>query len=287
MTILKWAMIFLAGLAVVMAVAWFAGRHRWEGLTRALLDDLEAARRAPAPARVDGPAFDALPPVVQRYFRATLGDGTRTVAALTIEHAGTFNLSESGEAWRAFTSRQRVIVARPGFAWDARIAMLPGLAVHVHDAYVQGKGILRPAIGGWFDLTHLEGRGDIAEGELLRFLAEAAWYPTALLPAAGVRWQAIDEHSARVTLTDDELAVSMTFGFGPDGFVVSARAEARGRMVGGESVPTPWEGTWSAYRDVQGLRVPMAGEVAWILSTGERRPYWRGRVLSLDYEFAP
>ena len=40
----------------------------------------------------------------------------------------------------------------------------------------------------------------MAEGELMRFLAEAAWYPTALLPSQGVRWQGADERSAFATL---------------------------------------------------------------------------------------
>ena len=39
--------------------------------------------------------------------------------------------------------------------------------------------------------------GEVAQGELMRFFAEAAWYPTALLPSQGVRWQAVDDTSAR------------------------------------------------------------------------------------------
>lgn len=41
---------------------------------------------------------------------------------------------------------------------------------------------------------------DLAEGEFMRFFAEAAWYPTALLPSQGVRWQAVDAHTASARL---------------------------------------------------------------------------------------
>ena len=56
-----------------------------------------------------------------------------------------------------FTSTQRVTTRRPGFVWDARMAMAPGLTVHVHDAYIAGEGILHPAVLGLVSLTDLRG----------------------------------------------------------------------------------------------------------------------------------
>ncbi|MEW6572491.1 MAG: DUF6544 family protein [Bacillota bacterium] len=43
------------------------------------------------------------------------------VPAVTVEHVGTFNMSETGEQWKPFTSTQRVITQRPGFDWEARV----------------------------------------------------------------------------------------------------------------------------------------------------------------------
>ena len=62
--------------------------------------------------------------------------------------AGQCNLSPTGEQWKPFTSRQRVITRRPGFLWDAKIAMLPGVTVRVVDSYVAGKGLLRAKVQG-------------------------------------------------------------------------------------------------------------------------------------------
>jgi hypothetical protein len=38
------------------------------------------------------------------------------------------------------------------------------------------------------------------------------------------------------------------------------------------------------YARVQGMMIPMAGEVAWLTPEG-RRPYWRARVTSATYEW--
>ncbi len=277
------AALLLALLGVGLAAY---GNRRWAGLTAALNARLDAAREPPRPARLDERELEGLPPVVQRWFRSVMAPGQSLVAAVRVEHRGSFNLGEGADRWRPFTSTQHVVTRRPGFVWDARIAVLPGLPVRVHDAYVAGTGVLHPALAGLVSLADLHGEGELARGELMRFFAEAAWYPTALLPSQGVRWEAVDEHSARARLADGAHAIELTFGFGADGLMQWVRADARGRTVGGRNVPTPWEGRWSEPRVVQGLRVPMTGEVAWLLPEG-RKPYWRGTITSLHYEFAP
>lgn len=137
----KSALIGAAVLVLVLAVATGAaayGSRRWEQGSQAILMRLEAARMSPSPARYDARELDGLPAPVQRYFRAALTDGQPIVTAVLIRHVGTFNMSATGEQWKPFTSRQRVITLRPGFDWDARIMMLPGVPAHVHDAYTQG-----------------------------------------------------------------------------------------------------------------------------------------------------
>jgi hypothetical protein len=288
MTAIKWIGVGLLVLGVLAAGLLIIGNSRWNRLTAELMSRLDAAREAPRPVRYDeARELDGLPPPVQRFFRTVLRDGAPMIAAVTVQHSGSFNMSDSGgEQWKPFTSTQRVATRRPGFVWDARVRMLPGLAVHVHDAYVAGEGILHPAIAGLFTLADLRGSGDIAHGELMRFFAEAAWYPTALLPSQGVSWQAVDDVSARATLTDGPLALTLIFRFAADGNVTSVRAEARGRTVQGKVIPTPWEGVWREYAERGGMRAPLTGEVAWLTPEG-RKPYWRGTITALAYEFAP
>jgi hypothetical protein len=283
---IKWGSMVLAALVAAVVFLATQGASRWDAETLALLERLEAARTAPAPARYDATReLEGLPAPVRRYFRTVLTHGQPIVAAVTVEHRGTFNLGEASEQWKPFTSRQRVVTQRPGFVWDGKVALFPGLNVRVHDAYVAGEGILHPSILGLFTLADLRGTGDLAKGELMRFFAEAAWYPTALLPSQGVRWEALDERSAIATLADGDQSVAMRFAFAADGTMESVHAEARGRAVAGKMVMTPWEGRWSGVQERDGMRVPMTGEVAWLTPEG-RRPYWRGTVSALRYEFA-
>ncbi len=282
----KWALLVFALIGLVFVLLSVFGAARWSRATEALHARMDAARSPPAVTRYDPRELEGLPAPAQRYFRHVLTEGQPMIAAVTVQHEGSFNTGEQQDQWRPFTSRQRVVTRRPGFVWDGKVQMLPGLPVRVHDAYVAGEGILHPAILGLFTLVDLRGTGEVAEGELMRWFAEAVWYPTALLPSQGVRWQAVDDRSAVASFSDGAVHLRITFRFGADGMVEAAHVAARGRTVQGRVVPTPWEGVFTNVQLQEGMRVPMTGEVAWLTPEG-RRPYWRGTITSLRYEFAP
>ncbi len=275
----------ILGLLALVAVVLVHGSHRWQSATAAMHAALEAARQPIEPSHYDARELENLPTPVQRYFRAVLKDSQAMISAVGVAHAGTFNTSETGEQWKPFASTQRVITRRPSFDWEGRIVMLPGLTVRVHDAYIAGEGILHATLFGLISLVNLRGTPEVAQGELMRFLAEAAWYPTALLPSQGVRWEAVDETSANATLKDGETSLTLLFRFNENSLIESVRAEARGRTVGGAVIPTPWVGRWSDYESRDGMLIPTKGEVSWVLPEGPK-PYWRGRITQIDYEFA-
>jgi hypothetical protein len=286
---LKWFSVLLLLAVLAFVGLSLYGAWRWNGLTQTLFARLEAARQAPPLARFDARELEGLPPVVQRYFRAALSEHARIVTAVNITHSGTFNMDLDAQKWLPFTSQQRVVTRRPGFVWDGKVTLFPGIAVRVHDAYVAGEGILRPALLGAVDLAYMHGTPEMAAGELMRFFAEAAWYPTALLPSQGVQWQGVDERSARATLVDGPITLTLMFSFGADGMINTVRADARGLTRNGQIVMRPWEGQFSNYQTQQGMRIPMQGEVAWLLpdAEGGRKAYWRGNTASIRYEFAP
>ncbi|NTU83756.1 MAG: hypothetical protein HGA45_31020 [Chloroflexales bacterium] len=274
------------GLAASIAAALAYGAYRWQSETNAMHARLEAGRLPMRPTVYQASELIGLPAPVQRYFRAALTDGQPMVRAVTLEHTGTFNMSLTEPQWKPFTSTQRAITQRPGFDWEARIAVMPGLPARVHDAYIGGEGILHASLFGLVSVANMRGTPEAAQGELLRWFAETAWYPTALLPSQGVTWKAVDDHSATATMQDGDTSVTLLFRFNADGLIESMRAEARGALIDGVNVPTPWEGRWSRYELRDGMRVPMEGEVAWMLPAGPW-PYWRGRITSIAYAFAP
>lgn len=282
MQVLTW----LVGLGVAYAAVLGLGAWRWSAAIGRLVAQLEAARTAPCIGRYNAAELESLPAPVQRYFRAVLTDGQRIVTALTLTQTGTFNLSATAQRWKPFAATQRFVTARPGFVWDANMTLFPAVPVRVVDAFVAGQGLLRPTVLGLVPLGTLQGRGEIARGELLRYLAEAVWFPTALLPSQGVTWQAVDETSAQATLSDGPITVTMLFRFGRDDLVTSVFVKSRAATVGKATVMMPWECRLSNYQSRNGMRVPMVGEALYLTPQGERS-YFKGTIATLSHEFAP
>ncbi len=280
----------LLGAGLVIGLAALAyGQWRWQRDSTALVAAIDAAR-LPLPItrfyRSDLAEVANLPAPVNRYFDKVLQDGQRVASTVRLSHEGTFNMGETQAKWAPFTSKQLVATYRPGFDWQGHIRMGPGLFVGVHDAYIAGRGVLTAKFMNTVTLADLAPTPALAQGELMRWLAEACWYPTALLPSQGVVWSAVSEHSARATLADKGNRVSLLFHFNADGLIERVSSDSRPRTVGKNTVNTPWVVTVGDYQKYDGMLVPTTGEAAWVLPSGHY-PYWRGRITHIEFDWAP
>jgi hypothetical protein len=182
------------------------------------------------------------------------------------------------------TAAQVFSTQPPAFVWDARIGIAPGVHVRVRDAYLAGAGSMRGELLGLVPVVDAHDTPEMAAGALQRYLAEAVWFPTALLPSQGVRWSAIDGSTARATLADGQTTVSLDFRFDAAGEIAGCFTSARYRQVKGGYEQTPWAGRYAAYAERGGVRTPLEAEVEWILPAG-RLPYWRAHIARIDYEY--
>lgn len=279
-----WITLLLALIAVAAlgAFIWRAGLN-WRSETASLRRQLLSAA---TPADLYDPAMLApLPAPVRRYLELALSPGQPLVKAAELTHSGSFNMGQDQPNWKPFSSSQLSVTSPPGFDWDARIRMAPGLPVFVRDAYVSGRGILTASIFGLIPVAQPESDDELAQGELMRFLAESPWYPTALLPGQGVSWQELSPTSARATLRDGAVSTSVDFHFGPDGLIERIYSPSRTRLNGKTRSQLPWQGRFWNYTSSHGMRIPFAGEVAWLTPAGPA-PYWRASLEKAVFTFA-
>ena len=277
----------VAGLAILVilvavALTLLVARLRWRSATNDLIAQLSASPMAAVSAAILPAEIDSLPAPVARYLGTALGSDPRQIARVHVVWTGKFSQRPGADEWKPLRAQQVFHTRPPGFVWDARISLGPGLDVLVRDAFAGGTGSMRGAIHGLVPVVDVHGTPEIAAGALQRYLGEAVWFPAALLPRNGVHWESLSDSSARASLTVGETSVSCDFRFGTDGLVESVYSASRFRDVDGTPVPTPWEALVSEYEERDGVLVPSAGEAAWLLPDG-RFPYWRGEVVDLEY----
>lgn len=270
----------LVGLALLASAGVTLARRRIDRATDRRVDAVTASPEPRPDRRFDPDDVDHLPSPVRRYFEAVLEPGQRPVTSVRIEHRGEFRLGGRSGSWKPMRATQHYGVDPPGFVWDARIEIAPLVPVRVVDAYERGRGSLRAWLLSTIPVADAGPGPELNEAELQRYLAEAVWFPTALLPEAGVEWEAVDDRSARATLRDRGNTASLVFHFGDEGLVERVSATERYRQEDDDYAP--WTGRFGDYRRRNGTLIPTTASVEWNLPGGDL-PYWRAEVTSIEH----
>ncbi len=280
----KWILIATGVVAVSAAVAILVGQAREESKAEQAIAVLMEAAARPAAETVDFAALSELPMPVARYFRHVLTDGQKLIQVLEMQQSGALRTNTTTESWLPFTGSQVVVPSATGFVWNARVEMPLATHVRIIDSYIAGVGSGRASLLSAFAVASEVGAPELNSGALHRYLAEAVWFPTALLPQSGVVWSPIDDHSALATLTDRGTTVALEYRFNELGEVMGIYSAGRyGRFDSGYK-QVPWQGHFRDYRVRSGMRVPVYGEVGWY-DDGTLQLVWKGNVTSMRYEF--
>jgi hypothetical protein len=277
----RWRRLGTAATAVggATAVAALALRRRFARRRATLVAALDAAAETGTAGTYDPAELAGLPDPVRRYLDHVLPRGHPYTRSVELHQSGEIRIGDRPD-WHPFTAVQRFAVDPPGFVWDADVGMAPLVWVRVLDAFVGGEGHLSAKVWSVVPVADATPGPDLDRGELLRYLAEAAWFPTALLPGRGVAWEPVDGSRARATLSVGETTASVLFHFdGPR--IARVEAERPRSHPDGSQTPVPWTGYWRDYERRDGVLVPTRGHVEWNLDGGDWQ-YWRGRVEAIS-----
>jgi len=267
--------LFLAGTGLAVNLT---ARELWHYRIDRLIDALDAQQPVMSHTTDDG----SLPTPVARYLAAAVAADRAAVGAADVETEGEF-LMTPPNGWKPFHARQHFGVTPPGFVWDARIAMAPFMTVFVRDAYVGGRGEMVARVLGLYAVVDAPNSAALAEGQLMRFLAEMIWIPSALRPGRGITWTSIDDQHAAAHLSDRGQTVTLQFTFNANADIVEVFSPARMRAIDGGYQPAPWAVRCWDHQNRLGFRIPTACEAEWRLPEGPR-PYWRGRVTNIRFD---
>jgi hypothetical protein len=233
-------------------------------------------------ARLEGTAGggepdQALPVVVRSFVRRAVRGSVVPGAIHPCQRAEM--RAHPGDSWQKHTAEQIIGVRRPGFVWFARVQLAPLLSAHILDAYVDGEGLIEVRLFGSLRVARMTGP-QVSRGELMRYFAELARAPHAILHNPCLHWREIDKTTVEVSAdgADGPARVRLMF---ENGDLAHIEADDRPRAVGGNTVPTGWRGRFFDYHEMGGCRIPTRAEVSWLLDDG---PFlcWRGKLTAFE-----
>ncbi|HHY50690.1 MAG TPA: hypothetical protein GYA10_13190 [Alphaproteobacteria bacterium] len=260
---LKLALVIVAAIVAAALLAGLAANRLWNGEIDREIAQLEAAA-SPATAVVTREMLEAVPAPVRRYLaHSGVVPGTPIPRLVRLTQQG--RIRSAPEApWMPFEAVQTYSTAPPAFVWKMWMPARAAPLVLGRDAYLGGVGSTVIKALSAFPLADQRGEA-MNEASLMRYLNEMMWFPAAFL-GDNVRWRALDDRSAEVTLTDRGMSATATLLFAPDGRLERFRATRYNTGTG--SLET-WETPLGADALLGGLTLPSRGAATWKLGAGD------------------
>jgi hypothetical protein len=219
-----------------------------------------------------------LPPSVYDFGRRLGANPELRRSIVRLRQAG--RMKQIGAAsWMSFTARQTIATLDCAFEWRARAG--PFGMVRVCDALKDGEGRLDVAALGIIPISRAEQTSALLRGELMRYLAELAWAPDAILLNTELRWREDGPDRLAVSAGSGATFAEVVLSLDSQGRIAGAFAPDRPRSVKAPFLPTPWRGRFSDYRRHNEMWLPFAGEVAWEID-GKEQIYWQGCIESWE-----
>ncbi|HKU36553.1 MAG TPA: DUF6544 family protein, partial [Polyangiales bacterium] len=212
----------LVNLVLLVPVVIAAAEQRFDRESARIVASLASASQAASSDVVQHSELAALPAPVAHWLESSGVVGKPRTAAVHLRQSGALRTSPGG-AWLPARAVQDFSIAEPGFVWQVRVRMAHVLPIVGRDSYVSGHGRMLIRLGGVVPLVDAAD-ARIDQGTLLRFLGELVWFPAAALREY-VRWEPVDAHSARATLTYAGVSGSALFTFDDQGRVLRVEAK--------------------------------------------------------------
>ena len=222
--------------------------------------------------------MEGLPEPVQRYLRYTQIIGKEKIKTVRLKQGGYFRMKEN-QKWMPIKAEQYFNVNSVEFIWIAKVRVAPLVSIYAKDEFIEGKGNLVVKLLGLIKVVDAKGY-EVDHGELMRFLAECIWFPSAFL-SDYIRWEAIDNGSAKATISYKGINASAIFHFNEKGEVTKITAK-RYREVNGKFALEDWEGQIVEYKTFNGVIIPNKVNIIWKLKTGD---FCYDKVEIIDIEY--
>jgi hypothetical protein len=209
--------------------------------------------------------LDGLPEPVERYLRYTQIIGKEKIRTVRLKQRGYFRTKED-QKWMPLKAEEYFTVDPPGFLWFGRIRMLPFVNVAAIDKFSNGEGSLVVKMMSAFKVAEAKGE-EYDQAELVRFLSEMIWFPSAFL-SEYIRWEVINSESVKATIQVKDLSAEAVLYFNQEGQITNITAE-RYMDIGGGMILKKWSTPLDEYTEINGVMVPFKGQGVWTLSTGD------------------
>jgi hypothetical protein len=215
-----------------------------------------------SPTIIQQSMIEDLPPIVKKWLIKSHIIGKEKIQFVRLKQNGEMR-TKFDSKWMAFSATQYFNVNTPSFIWQTEVQVMPLINMVGRDKFENGEGEMEIKILSLFKIVDEGKTKQMNESTMLRFLAETVWFPSAAINEY-IKWDSINETSARITMKYKGLQVSGLMQFNNAGDVLSFEA-----MRFYKSTMEIWRIECYDYKTFEGIRIPNKSNVIWKLEDGD------------------
>ncbi len=207
--------------------------------------------------------FDALPSPVQKWLTHSGVNKQPPIANVYLKQEVKMKLKPEQKEWIQASAEQYFTINPPAFNWSVDLHMNPFFSIQGRDKFEDGKGEMLMKILSIITVVDVQDNNKINEAALQRYLAEIVWFPSAAL-STFIKWEYIDEQSARATLKYKETIGSGVFYFDKNGSFTKF-STMRYKDTDDDAQKYEWIAEVLENKVINGIIVPTKLNVTWKL----------------------
>lgn len=210
--------------------------------------------------------IENLPVSVQNWMRSSGALGRPYIYAGKVFQKAEMKLKPEQENWMLVQAEQYTTLDNPGFIWSVDVKMNSLLTFVGRDKFENGKGEMLIKLNSLINIVNERGE-KLNEGTIQRYLGEMVWFPSLAL-SEHITWDAINDTTAKATMTYMGTSGSGTFTFDSNGDVAQFSAL---RFKGNEASAKRYEWVMNivGYNTFESIKVPAKMTATWKLDEGD------------------
>ncbi|MEX2596440.1 MAG: DUF6544 family protein [Salibacteraceae bacterium] len=209
--------------------------------------------------------IEGLPLPVKKWLLSSGAVGKVKTLNGKITQSARMKLNREQKEWYNAKATQYTMIDEPSFHWTLHLSMNELMWFKGRDKFQNGKGEMLIKINSLINVVNESGE-KIDEGSIQRYLGEMVWFPS-LAVSPYIRWEQIDDLSAKATMSYKNTKGGGTFYFNEQGdFTKFIAMRFQGNEPNAER--KEWVLTVDGYRVFEGIKVPSRMEATWQLEEG-------------------